>query len=239
MTTSGSTGRVYGGQTSADREAGRRRRLLDAAIDTLISGDKLTVRGVCTLTGLTSRYFYENFPSTDALAEAAYDECVTTLATSVSSAFSAPDLVTRQIAEAMDALVAGLEQDPRAGHILFSHRINNALITRKRQESTAFFARITAALAEESAVDSSVDVHHAAQFVVGGVTQLLSTWLNSRFDPSPGTGTTADDARTDHPDGPAIASVATTMITALVAQMAVDPSPGTGHTEGPGTDHPA
>lgn len=222
MATSGgpgpSPGRVYGGRSSADREALRRQRLLDAAIDTLIAGDKLTVRGLCQKAGLTSRYFYENFSSIDELAAAAYDSCVVTIATAVSAAFARPDEVHRQIADAMHVLVAQLEQGPRAGHVLFSYRIDNQLITHKRQESTAYFAQITAAFASESAVESTVDVHHAAQFVVGGVTQLLSTWLNSRFAPFPDSSPEPDGEL----DGPAVARIATTMITALVAQLAVD-----------------
>lgn len=177
-------GRVYGGRTSADREAERRQSLLDAAIDTLIAGDKLTVRGICQKTGLTSRYFYENFASTDALAEAAYDTCVSSIAMQVAAAFAAPPTVAEQVEGAMNALVGVLEEDPRAGQILFSTRIGNALISRKRQESTQFFVDITATTADESDAQpvSGVDLGHAAQFVVGGVTQLLSTWLNARYD---------------------------------------------------------
>ena len=69
MAAQGKQGRVYGGLSSADREAQRRQSLLDAAIDLLVAGEKLTVRGVCARTGLTSRYFYENFRSTDELAD--------------------------------------------------------------------------------------------------------------------------------------------------------------------------
>lgn len=222
MATGDASGRVYGGRSSADREALRRERLLDAAIDTLIAGEKLTVRGLCQKAGLTSRYFYENFSSTDELAATAYDTCVTSIATAVSTAFVGPDEVDRQIADAMHALIAQLERDTRAGHILFSYRIDNQLITHKRQESTAFFARITAAFAAESSVESTVDVHHAAQFVVGGVTQLLSTWLNSRTDRPPGSADSVPEPGGEL-DGPAVARIASTMITALAAQLAVDP----------------
>src|SRR5690625_985813 len=201
------TGRMYGGQSSTERGERRRRALLDAAIDTLIAGEKLTVRGVCSRTGLTSRYFYENFRSVDTLAEAAYDTCVGRIATSVSAAFAAPQELTEQIASAMNALVELLETDPRSGHILFSHRIGNPLIARKRQESTAFFAQITTETARAS-VQSRVDVEQAAHFVVGGVTQLLSVWLNERYSQAP-------EAR----DGAEVAGIATAMITALAAQL--------------------
>lgn len=216
MAESGKSGRMYGGQSSAEREARRRQSLLDAAIDTLIAGKKLTVRGICEKTGLTSRYFYENFHSTDDLAEAAYDTCVSTIAATVTSAFAAAEQVPQQVENAMHALVSQLEADSRAGHILFSYRIDNQLVTRKRQESTAFFAEITAATASTSVV-SAIDVGNAAQFVVGGVTQLLSTWLNARYDRASGPGAGDDGGL----DGPTVANTATTMITALATQLAV------------------
>lgn len=207
MSTEVSTGRVYGGKTSADREALRRQSLLDAAIDALIAGDKLTVRGMCTRTGLTSRYFYENFRSIDDLAETAYDTCVTEIATAVATAFAGPAILSAQIENAMAALVASIETNHRAGHVLFSHHINSPLISRKRQESTTFFAQITASTASMS-VRSSVDPGQAAHFVVGGVTHLLSAWLN---------GTHGDSL-----DGPAVARLATTMIQALATQLNAD-----------------
>ena len=244
MTAGDKPGRVYGGRSSADREAARRQSLLDGAIDTLITGEPLTVRGVCHTTGLTSRYFYENFASTDALAEAAYDACVSTIATEVAAAFAAPPTVEEQISSAMSSLVDALEADPRAGHILFSTRIANALIARKRQESTQFFVGITAATAREAAAEPvpGIVLDHAAQFVVGGVTQLLSTWLNARYDAqfgaagdeppdadrdAGGNGENHDydgDAEPAAPefDGPTVARTASALITALARQLAVD-----------------
>lgn len=217
MATDGKPGRVYGGRSSADREAERRQSLLDAAIDTLIAGDKLTVRGACQKTGLTSRYFYENFASSDALAEAAYDTCVSSIATQVASAFAEAPTVDEQISSAMAALVDVLEANPRAGHILFSTRIDNQLIARKRHESTQFFVDITATTADDADAEPvpGIDLRHAAQFVVGGVTQLLSTWLNSRYD---------DDAAPSL-DGPTVAHTASTLISTLASQLAVDLGP--------------
>lgn len=243
MTAGDEPGRVYGGRSSADREASRRQSLLDGAIDTLITGEPLTVRGICQRTGLTSRYFYENFASTDALAEGAYDACVSTIATEVAAAFAAPPTVEEQISSAISSLVDALEANPRAGHILFSTRIANALIARKRQESTQFFVDITAATAREAAADPVPGIvpGHAAQFVVGGVTQLLSTWLNARYDAQSGAAgdETSDadqgtgdngknpeygDAEPAAPelDGPTVARTASALITALARQLAVD-----------------
>lgn len=216
MAAQGKQGRIYGGLSSADREAQRRQSLLDAAIDQLIAGEKLTVRGVCARTNLTSRYFYENFRSTDELAETAYDTCVAELAAAVTDAFATPAELDAQIASAMTVLVASLEANPRAGHVLFSYRINNPLISRKRQESTAFFAQITAETVGHAA-PPGIDAVQAAHFVVGGVTQLLSVWLNEGEKRSDD-----DDNNTGSAplDGPAVARLATTLITALAAQLA-------------------
>ncbi len=75
-TTSGTgQGRTYGGQSSGERQAERRDRLLRAAIATYgEQGYRNTpVADVCRAAGLTPRYFYESFANSEALLIAAYE----------------------------------------------------------------------------------------------------------------------------------------------------------------------
>ena len=74
-TTSGTgQGRTYGGQSSGERQAERKERLIRAAIATY--GEQgyrhTTVSDVCRMAGLTPRYFYESFVNSEALLIAAY-----------------------------------------------------------------------------------------------------------------------------------------------------------------------
>ena len=56
--------------------AGRRARFIEAGIE--VFGQQglrgATVRGVCAAAGLTDRYFYESFPSLEALLQAVYQQ---------------------------------------------------------------------------------------------------------------------------------------------------------------------
>jgi AcrR family transcriptional regulator len=68
------TARPYGGLPMEERVAARRARFIDAGIELFgTQGFRAaTVRGVCAAAGLTDRYFYESFPSLEALLAAVY-----------------------------------------------------------------------------------------------------------------------------------------------------------------------
>jgi len=70
----GAGGRAYGGLGPAERVAARRERFIEAGTE--LFGDAgfrgATVRGVCAAAGLTDRYFYESFPSLEALLAEVY-----------------------------------------------------------------------------------------------------------------------------------------------------------------------
>ena len=66
--------RRYGGASFEDRQAERRQKLILAAIAVFerVGRDGATVAAICAEAGLTARYFYESFPSRDALFLEAY-----------------------------------------------------------------------------------------------------------------------------------------------------------------------
>ncbi|HEY0104440.1 MAG TPA: TetR/AcrR family transcriptional regulator [Rhizomicrobium sp.] len=66
--------RRYGGASFEDRQAERRERLILAAVAVFerFGRDGATVAAICAEAGLTARYFYESFPSRDALFLEAY-----------------------------------------------------------------------------------------------------------------------------------------------------------------------
>ena len=66
--------RPYGGLAMEDRVAARRARFIEAGIELFgTQGFRgATVRGVCAAAGLTDRYFYESFPTLEALLAAVY-----------------------------------------------------------------------------------------------------------------------------------------------------------------------
>lgn len=66
--------RRYSGQSFESRQAERRDRLIQAALE--VAGksglDGLSVAAICAEAGLTARYFYESFPSREAIFVEAY-----------------------------------------------------------------------------------------------------------------------------------------------------------------------
>src|SRR5947209_17600727 len=67
---------VYGGVEAGERQASRRKRLLEAGLDLLgrEGWHAFTVRAVCARAKLGPRYFYESFPDRDALMVAILDQ---------------------------------------------------------------------------------------------------------------------------------------------------------------------
>ncbi len=68
------SGRTYGGESADARQARQRRQFLDAgrALFGSVGYRATTVRSLCKQAGLTDRYFYNNFASTEDLLEAVY-----------------------------------------------------------------------------------------------------------------------------------------------------------------------
>jgi len=66
--------RPYGGLAMAERVAARRARFVEAGIELFgTQGFRAaTVRGICAAAGLTDRYFYESFPTLEALLAEVY-----------------------------------------------------------------------------------------------------------------------------------------------------------------------
>ena len=172
--------RPYAGVGAADRLAARRDRLLEAGLD-LLAGTAdppdLTVRGICRNAGLATRYFYESFADKDQFIVAVFDWVVARLAASTqTAAASAPP--AEQTRAVMTTIVRTIEADPRVGRLMFNTRLSNATVMRKRLESTALFAMLSGRHVETVLQRrASERIKAGAQFVVGGVSQTISSWL--------------------------------------------------------------
>jgi AcrR family transcriptional regulator len=181
--------RPYRGVDAADRLATRRAKLLTAGLD-LLGADRqddaeLTVRGICRRSGLAARYFYESFADKDEFVAAVFDWVIGDLAATTQAAVAAapPDEQTRA---GMANVVRAIGGDPRVGRLLFSAQPANAVLVRKRVESSALFAMLSGRHVENALrVPENDRIKAAAHFVVGGVAQTISAWLagDVRLDP--------------------------------------------------------
>ena len=134
--------RPYRGIEAGQRIAERRRRLLEAGLD-LLGGEPtprdLTVRAICAQSGLAARYFYENFTDKDAFVSAVFDWVVADIAATTQAAVAAAP-AREQSRAGMTNVVRTISEDLRVGRLLFSDRLANPVVVRKRAESGALFA---------------------------------------------------------------------------------------------------
>ena len=173
--------RPYGGVDAAERLAGRRRRLLRAGLELLGSDrhdiSELTVRKICRQAGLASRYFYESFSDKDEFIGAVFDWVVADLAATTQAAVAAVP-AHEQTRAGMANIVRTMADDARVGRLLFSTRLTNSVIARKRAELGALFAMLSGQHAVDALRAPANDsIKAGTHFAVGGVGQTLSAWL--------------------------------------------------------------
>jgi AcrR family transcriptional regulator len=173
--------RPYRGVEAAERLAARRRRLLAAGLDLLGSDQRdiseLTVRGVCGRAGLASRYFYESFTDKDEFVGGVFDWVVADLAATTQAAVAAVP-PREQTRAGMANIVRTIANDARIGRLLFSTQLANAVIARKRAESSALFALLSGQHAGDALrMPANARIKAGAHFAVGGVGQTISAWL--------------------------------------------------------------
>ncbi len=92
--------RRYSGQSFADRQTERRERLILAAV--LVAGrvglDGASVAAICAEAGLTARYFYESFPTREAIFVEAYRAVQNELLARITTAPGQGDAAKRALA---------------------------------------------------------------------------------------------------------------------------------------------
>jgi AcrR family transcriptional regulator len=171
--------RPYRGVEAAERLAQRRRQLLEAGLDLLGSdsdASELTVRTICRQAGLALRYFYESFADKDEFVASVFDWVIGDIAATTQAAVSAAPRKERNRA-GMANLVRTIAEDARIGRFLISSQTNSVLV-RKRAETGGLLAMLYGQnVAEALGVQQTERGRATAHFAVGGVVQMVSTWL--------------------------------------------------------------
>ena len=181
--------RPYRGIEAAVRLASRRRRLLDAGLDLLGADQRdiseLTVRGICSRAGLAARYFYESFADKDEFVGGVFDWVIAELAATTQAAVAA--VPAHEWSRAgMANIVRTIAGDARIGRLLFSTQLANAVVMRKRAESSAMFAMLSGQyVGDVLRVPANDRIKAGAHFAVGGVGQAISAWLAGDFHLGP------------------------------------------------------
>lgn len=174
--------RTYGGRSTEQRRAERKRRLIDAARE--IWGDQgwaaVTMRGVCSRAGLIDRYFYESFPDRDALLVAVWDqirdEAVELLYAAISEG---PADVAGQLRAAIGAFVHSVVTDPQRARIGFGEHAGSAVLEQRRRDTLQTFTDLIIEAGRpyfRPDVDL-VELRMSALMGLGGFVELITAWL--------------------------------------------------------------
>jgi AcrR family transcriptional regulator len=175
--------RPWRGIPADDRQAERRRRLVEATLD-LVEAQGLkgvTVRGVCAQAGLTSRHFYESFTDTDNLLISVYEDLASAGITSAAEGISATidDDLRSQIRAGVQAGIDFMAGDVRRGRFLLVHATAHPDLNRRRRQliadATDLFAKT--ALQAFGLSREPPTLTAASRFSVGGVIELATAYV--------------------------------------------------------------
>ena len=176
--------RDYGGVSADDRRTDRRKKLLTATRQIWgASGvSEVTVRGVCSAAGLTTRYFYEQFANRDALLYAVADDVRDELlAVLVDVGVGHPGSLTDKLRSALTAFLEMIAADPDV------HRIATgdvSSVAGLAQHRAGILGLITELIVEhapnvlDGEIPTPKELRRGALFMVGGVNNIIETWLD-------------------------------------------------------------
>jgi AcrR family transcriptional regulator len=183
--------RSYAGQTAEERAAGRRARLVRAAITVLgeQGESRTTMTAICAEAGLTERYFYESFAGRDEALLAALDAVSGEIAaTAVAAIEAASGPATERVRAAIGAVVALVVREPAKARVAVVESAANPRLRARRHELVGVFADLVAREAAElfgaEAWPTDRARVHGVVFVAG-LAELVATWLAGELDLTP------------------------------------------------------
>lgn len=175
--------RPYGGVSAAKRSSDRRDRLLAAAIAAWGESGiaSVTVRGVCKISGLTPRYFYEHFANREELLVAVADEVRDELlAAMVRAGLASSGPAETQLSAALQAFFETVANDPHLHRIISSDPKGISAIAQRRHDVIDTVADLVVQYGPAAlgfAPDPDL-LRRASLFMTGGVNQIIEGWLS-------------------------------------------------------------
>lgn len=183
-------GRIYGGESAGERAARRRELLLDAGLELFgtTGWRATTVRALCAQAGLTDRYFYAAFATTEDLLEAVYEREFGKLQQAMEAALAQP-AARRSFATAARALldaVFRMAADARVARVCWlevlgvSPRID-ALYNRNIGRYAAFIVQTAQGYLPGVLNLAPVEQQVLGVAAVGAVSESVKHWMLSGY----------------------------------------------------------
>jgi AcrR family transcriptional regulator len=182
--------RTYRGITPAERQAERKQRLLDAALELFgtLGYNRTSVRAVAAAASLNSRYFYESFTSREDLLYTVYQRIVGDIFSRASEAVAREDTIEGQARAGLRAAWTVVTEDRRKARIVALEVVGvSERLERQRHENRRALAQFTASNAMSLAGQSvrlRLDPVLVTRFLIGGVVEVLLEWINGDLDAS-------------------------------------------------------
>lgn len=164
----------------AERQAERRRRLLDAGLGQFGTAGyaRTTIEGLCAGAGVTPRHFYEEFGGREALLVAVFDEVVDWVREAVAAALAAaPDEPIARVRAGVGAFLHALLDDPRRARVVCVEVVGvSREVEAHRRGVLHEFAALVTSEAQRLA-EGRGDFSLAALALVGGTNELVVEWV--------------------------------------------------------------
>ncbi len=182
---------MYRGVSATERKVARRVGLLDATLEVWgrDGGLPLTMTRVCAEAGLTERYFYESFASLGeaqiAVMERIADEIAERTVEALGTTDGGP---TERVRAALGAFVQILTDDPRKGRVAIVESASSDTLRPRRSALLRQFVELAAREARAlygPQAWSEAEGRLAATMFIGGVAELVTTWLEGALEASP------------------------------------------------------
>lgn len=186
--------RVYGGQTAEQRKRARRERFIATGLDVFGTTGfaSSSIERLCSRASVSTRYFYEEFASREALLAAVYDEVLSSVTEVGREAMARPGLAP------LDAIETGLRtyvlmvtSDPRRTRVVHQEVRTVLALTERRRVTAARVAEILRdAVGAPPAPDGRAFV--PGLVVLGAVSEVLADWT-ALPEPRPPVGPIAQE----------------------------------------------
>jgi AcrR family transcriptional regulator len=179
--------RIYRGASSEERQAERRRRLLESALELYgtLGFANVSIQTLCSHSGVTARHLYEEFASRDQVLEAVHDQIVAEVAELVVDALAQvpaddPDAMSTA---GLRAFYSSMLEDARRARITMIEVMG--LPAEKAVACVDRFGAIIESYAAELdrlGLIQLESVHLTAVILAGAVRQLVIDWLMADGD---------------------------------------------------------
>ncbi|MCU1603504.1 MAG: putative transcriptional regulator, TetR family [Frankiales bacterium] len=180
------SGRVYGGRSENERRSDRRTRLLAAGLDLFGTEgwQAATIERICSVAGVATRSFYEEFASREALLRAVYEGIMSGVLSTVLPQVQAAEAGgPERIRVGLAGYVGYLTEDPRRAQVAHKElRVAGVL----EDDRAAMVRRFAAVIAAEAKLEDGAAGRALGLALTGAVSEVLVDWV-AQPEPRPAT----------------------------------------------------